>query len=400
VDTPDVTQPSSLANAAGALVHRAGALATFADGYSRQAFISGILVDEFADRDLGNLTADRRVITPGSDDRYPYENLSNARISALTAISDLEQYNPTPAWRIGEMFALLGYAETFFAEDMCSGVPLGIVTDGTPTYGPALTRSELIQAALAHFDSAAAYATASDSILNLARIGRARVLLDSGDVAAAGTAAALVPVTYTYDVEFGASTLGRNFPYYYSDQKATSVSDREGTNGLPFVSANDPRVPTQNLGPGLSSGDVYSFVPYSSLTAPMRLAGGVEAVLIRAEAALAANNPGEWANLLNSLRQSAITPPMPPLTADSTTTASPTLREDVMFRERAFWLFGTGHRQGDLRRMVRQYNRTPESIFPTGLYQNTGLQYGTAVTFIPSGEQFNPTFSGCIDTNP
>jgi len=28
-------------------------------------------------------------------------------------------------------------------------------------------------------------------------------------------------------------------------------------------------------------------------------------------------------------------------------------REDLLFRERAFWLFATGHRLGDLRRLAR-----------------------------------------------
>ena len=36
---------------------------------------------------------------------------------------------------------------------------------------------------------------------------------------------------------------------------------------------------------------------------------------------------------------------------------TPAAREDLMFRERAFWLFGTGHRLGDMRRMIRQYGR-------------------------------------------
>jgi len=47
-------------------------------------------------------------------------------------------------------------------------------------------------------------------------------------------------------------------------------------------------------------------------------------------------------------------------------------REDLMFRERAFWLFGTGHRLGDLRRMIRQYGRGAETVFPTGTWHKGG----------------------------
>lgn len=401
VDAPDVTEPSSLANAEGALVHRTGAIAQFAKGFAAQALFTGLMSDELGDRDGGNLNADQRKVTPAQDGRYPYLALSTSRINSLIAIEDLQQYAPTPAWRIGELFAYVGYAELFFAENMCSGVPLGTVVDGTPDNGPALTRSALIAQALAHFDSAAQYAADNDSITNLIRIARGRALLDSGDVAAAAAAVDDVPRSYRFDILYSTDALQTNTVYaYVGQQKIATVSEREGINGLDFVSADDPRVPTQNIGPGATSGDVYTFLPYSSLASPIVLASGVEAALIKAEAELAADHVNEWANTLNTLRQTAITPAIPALTADSTTTASPALREIVMFRERAFWMFGTGHRHGDLRRLVRQYGRDVETVFPTGLYQSSGLLYGPDVTFVPSGEEANPAFSGCIDRDP
>jgi hypothetical protein len=68
-----------------------------------------------------------------------------------------------------------------------------------------------------------------------------------------------------------------------------------------------------------------------------------------------------------------------------------------MFRERAFWLFGTGHRLGDLRRLVRQYGRGSETVFPTGNYFKGGL-YGTDVNIpVPFEERNNPNFTGCLD---
>ena len=72
-----------------------------------------------------------------------------------------------------------------------------------------------------------------------------------------------------------------------------------------------------------------------------------------------------------------------------------------MFRERGFWLFGTGHRHGDLRRLVRQYGLATEAVFPTGLYEGGPSTYGTAVVFIPgNGESSNPNYKGCIDQDP
>ena len=76
-------------------------------------------------------------------------------------------------------------------------------------------------------------------------------------------------------------------------------------------------------------------------------------------------------------------------------------RVDLVFRERAFWMFSTGHRTGDLRRLVRQYGRAANTVFPTGNWHKGG-NYGADVTLpVPQAEQNNPNLpSGattCID---
>jgi hypothetical protein len=138
------------------------------------------------------------------------------------------------------------------------------------------------------------------------------------------------------------------------------------------------------------------------------LATGVEARLIEAEAALAASQIGPWAAALNNLRATGEASPIPPLTADSTTLADSTMRVDVMFRERAFWLFGTGARLGDMRRLVRQYGRDPSAVFPKGVYAGgavSGLPtYGTDVSLtLPTRQSGNttpnPHYKGCL-SNP
>ena len=84
-------------------------------------------------------------------------------------------------------------------------------------------------------------------------------------------------------------------------------------------------------------------------------------------------------------------------------------RVNLTFRERAFWLYATGHRLGDLRRLSRSlarggYGRDPESVFPTGTYIYRGKPqgtYGTDVNFpIPIEEGNNPLSQGCIDRDP
>ena len=41
-------------------------------------------------------------------------------------------------------------------------------------------------------------------------------------------------------------------------------------------------------------------------------------------------------------------------------------RQDLLFRERGFWMYLTSHRLGDLRRLVRQYGRPVAEVFPAG----------------------------------
>jgi hypothetical protein len=77
--------------------------------------------------------------------------------------------------------------------------------------------------------------------------------------------------------------------------------------------------------------------------------------------------------------------------------AADSARVDLMFRERAFWMFLTGHRPGDLRRLVRQYGRQQNKVYPTGPYPVLGNLYGTDVVLpIPTAEKIsNPLFTGC-----
>jgi hypothetical protein len=67
-----------------------------------------------------------------------------------------------------------------------------------------------------------------------------------------------------------------------------------------------------------------------------------------------------------------------------------------LFKERAYWLFATAHRLGDLRRLVNSYGRAPDAVFPTGPYKYGG-SYGTAVnmTLGPLAGGVNPEEKGC-----
>ena len=133
----------------------------------------------------------------------------------------------------------------------------------------------------------------------------------------------------------------------------------------------------------------YYFKKYNSFGHAVTLASGVEARLIEAEAALQANNAGLWIQKLNDARG--------PFSMGSLVDpGTATERVDLMFRERAFALFATAHRVGDLRRLVRQYSRPSESVFPTGPYHKDNLTRGPDVNIVvPISEKNNPKFTGC-----
>jgi hypothetical protein len=173
---------------------------------------------------------------------------------------------------------------------------------------------------------------------------------------------------------------------------------------VPFLSADDPRAPFVDLGAGFDQvREVYGSLKYPSRDASTVLSSGIEAKLIVAESQLASNYAGANGTLsiLNALRANIGMAPLAPA-------ATAPEQVDQLFSERAFWLFLTSHRLGDLRRLSRSianggYGRNSESVFPTGIYTGRGGGvYGPDVNFpLPIEESnSNPNVPGCIDRNP
>jgi hypothetical protein len=75
---------------------------------------------------------------------------------------------------------------------------------------------------------------------------------------------------------------------------------------------------------------------------------------------------------------------------------------DLLFEERALWMWLTGHRMGDMRRLIRQYGRAANTVFPSGsMRAPLSGNYGSDVNYvIPAAERNNPQFAGCLDRNP
>jgi len=435
VTDPAITQTPEGAMAAynGALKQFRIAFAGFSDQLSVvEAFVpmTGLITDELqAGESLGlldRLDAVRSDLhdMPATDDALPsnrtYERLNRVRGQVSQAIGLLTRYRPTERTLAGHLYALDGYAEVFLAELFCSGIPLSTVNfDADYTTRPGSNTAEVLTHALGLFDSALTLAGSDERVGNLARMGQGRALLGLGRYADAAAAVAAVPDDYSYVVQFSAE--GENFQYAnFAALRPNglwefNVADREAGAGLDFRSSGDPRTAATQLTPDNGYGyPIYTPNQYAADgSSPVVLASGVEARLIEAEAALQARDTTTWLEKLNHLRQTAwagiqdctsgtcgpgASGPLPDVTdpgRDAQGSEAP--RVNLLFRERALWLFLTGHRQGDLRRLIRQYDRTPQSVYPTGAYPG-GFFYGADVTapIPPQERELNPQFTGCI----
>jgi len=266
-------------------------------------------------------------------------------------------------------------------------------------YGAPQTTDEMFQTAVARFDAALAepgvQAEEEPEITYLAAVGKGRALLDRGLFAEAAAAVVDVPTEFQYLTEHSDSPLRlQNAIYSYSVGWLWSVSDQEGGVGLPYRTAEDPRVPFfDEESAGLdNTTPQFTLLKYPDFSASVVVADGIEARLIEAEGALQASDLGGMTAILNDLRTLQDLDPLGvPGSQDEGV--------DLLFSERAFWMFATGHRLGDMRRLIRQYGRTAEQVFPGGVYLKGG-SYGADVNIpMPQEERNNPNFTGCIDRN-
>lgn len=408
VDRPDIIDPSNLEGALGATARYNGAFGDVSyalnnPGGSSLMLASGLFSDEFR---FGGTPPEVRqfdldgVLIENSFAQSIWLNLHRGRVAAEKAAEALATVDATDK-RIAEMKALASLVTIWLGETYCSGLTISDYGP-PPVYGSPMATSAVFDRAVSLLDEAAPLAASDASISNLVAVLKGRALLNNAKYAEAAAAVASVPTNYLYQTPFSSSdTRTQNgMKVLIYDFQYMSVSDHEGGNGLNFATAGDPRVPVDfdpdhpvsqfdNVTP------MYYFTKYSSLDSPVTNASGIEARLIEAEAALQAGDPTTWLNKLNEARATlaGLAPLTDPGTADG--------RVDLMFRERAFWMFGTAHRLGDMRRLVRQYGRAGTTVFPTGPYHKDNLtRQNQQNILVPQTEQNNPNYdpSACDNT--
>ena len=410
--------------------------------------------------------ADSRILQPtvlGNISDNAFSRLQQARFNARRAYGAVEKFT-APGTAVADsatkaqLRTIEGYTYVTLSEGWCGDVPfsvlpdVGLIDPSQIVGGVGLTTSQMNDTAVVRFNQA----LANNSLNRLAAVGEGRALLNNGQFAAAGAAVAAVPTSFVFLLQHSQNSGAENNPMaalmqngrygvanleggltaagnaIRTDTASTTTAAGGSAEGLAFRGFLDVRVPWE---PKPTNGRCFSSAircklndNYPNFDADVPLASGVEARLIEAEAALQAGDAVTMLSKLNALRASSaqlvpglypgqtltntfktngapsallpLTDPADPATSAATQFAA---RRDLLFRERALWLYNTGHRQGDLRRLARApYSLATSAVFPSGLFFRGG-SYGSDVAYpIPFAEQNNTAFDpgACNNTTP
>ena len=425
VTDPDIINPSDVVSPEAAVAVANGAIGTFRSttgaGESTWLF-GGLLADEWSTSStfIQNDETDQRQIQEfNSSITGMLRNLYRVRTRADQAITALNAVRPDARSLIAEMYLARGYAEMQMASDFCNGVP---ISNGNavplPENGVPKSNQELFAIAAASLDSGLTFANGTDAasvLMNRTlRVARARVALARGDFAGAGTLVTGIPTAFQYQHTFSANAGTNTIWGQGLSSRRYSVGDSaEGNarlitvrNAIPFASARDNRLPVVTPTSGSVNGqDGLTYTRTTTMWgqfSAVDVANGVDARLIEAEAALKVGNVTSWLAIHNALRAAPpklgeIQPAAMTALVDPGTEAS---RVSLHFREKAFWTFSRGQRLGDMRRLVRQYGRTVDNVFPQGVHYKGG-NYGADVNLpVVTDERNNPNFKGCTDRLP
>jgi hypothetical protein len=395
VDTPSDIVASTLENPKYATLLALSAVSKFECAFGAYIITAGALGDELIISGTGSsqYPMDQRTLT----DRAPYgtgENcgayslyvpVSSARWMADELNKKIQgewasENIPNKAETIGTLNAISGYSLTLLGEGMCSAAI---------DLGPEMLPPALFQEAVKRFDAALA-AAPSASIMNLARVGKGRALLNLGDKTAAANAVRAVPAGFVYATTHSNAVADRRNPVFYAISTSRNpVVDGRFYFGLTFAGVADPRVNVTNPGTLKASDNLvprWEQRKYPAVNSPLPVARYAEAQLIIAEA-----EGGQTAvNIINALHTAAGIPAFNPTVHQTAGPFGTDYIRNQVVEERRRELFLESHHLGDLRRYNLPLRPAAGQVYPwTG-----GGFYGTAKCFpAPFSEtSANPNF--------
>ncbi len=397
VDKPTVVPAEVIDDPLKAPLMVNGVVADLECAFGAYVVMGGMIGEEFID---ATQTADRwpydkREVQPG-DARYStftcqslgvYTPLSTARFTADGALTRLQGWTDEqlPGMNrqrlIATVAAYAGYAYLLLGEGFCSAAV---------DHGPELAPQQLFAMAEERFTTAmtaaaAAGTTAEDvSLLNLARVGRARARLNQSaatpaKLALAGQDAALVPAGFVRLATAAGPGDDRRLNRVFSENnQSQTVAVGPHYRGLTVNGVADPRVVVTDAGKTATDGTrIWVQGKYASLAAGIPLASYDEARLILAEVALRTGSPGEAVNIINALRATQGVEPY----TDGVT--APEVMA-LLIEERRRELFLEGHHLYDAIRFDIALQPAAGSAFSKG-----GTYGNTKCMPLPNVERFN-----------
>jgi hypothetical protein len=366
-----VTTPSRLADDKFLVPENAGlivssAVADFECAYGAYVVVSGLASGELTDasQTAARWSYDRRDVLP-VEATYStstcaalgvYTPISTARFTADQALARLggwtDQQVPNRARLMATAALYAGYSYILLAEGFCSAAV---------SAGPEMQTPQVLDSAEARFTRAIALATApaDSTTLRAAYVGRARARLGKGARAGAAEDAARVPTGFVLNATADNLAARRNNRVFEQNNSiASGVTVAPAYRALTVGGAPDPRVriTDQNRPSGDQINRWFSQNKYTSLTASIPIATGVEARLIEAEA----RGGAEGAAIVNALRARAGVA-LPALTAAEAASFQATVLEE---RRRELFLQGT--RWFDVRRANLPLEPATGSAYPKG----------------------------------
>jgi starch-binding outer membrane protein, SusD/RagB family len=372
-----VEAEQALSDPANAPVMVNGALGEFECAYPQYIISTGIIAHEFrvsgiigvwqnwgalrdvARNDEGACTTTRTATNVGF-----FNPVSRARVMAEDGYERITGFAaadvPDRENHLAKLAAYSGYSHLLLGEGMCE-----ITLDG----GPAMTPAEVQSLAEARFGDAMQHAQASGntSILNMARVGRARLRLNQGNAAGAVADAEAVPQGFVRYANYSTVTPRRENNIHNSSFFQFHMSVHPDYWDLEVNGTPDPRVSLQDM-QSLGVDNLTEQVAplkYGERSSPIRIASWEEAQLIIAEA-----EGGQRAvDIINMLRDQHGLPPFQ--------SSDPAEIQAQILEERRRELFLEGHRLNDMLR-----HGLP---FPTGT-NHKGAPYGS-LTCVPLSDQ-------------
>lgn len=371
------------------------AIADFECAAGAAILIEGIISDELADAQLGaaQWPYDRRDANTQTNGIYGtsgctssqgpgiYTPLSTARWDADTAIAKLTAWTdaqvPNRTTLLTQMNLYAGFSYAMLGMSMCKAAfDLGAPVDQKGMFALAELR----------FSAAITSGTTLGltSIVNAALVGRARVRLYQGNLAAAIADAQLVPKGFVYNIAADASDARRYNKIYNSLQQTGNYTVEALSLNLKTENNEvDPRaaVNVTTTRPADSKSVISIPKKYAGgLATPTPLARYEEAQLILAEAQGGTNA----VTIINTMRAAV---PLQPYTGPTDATSI----KNLIIDERRRVLFAEGQRNYDIQRFAIPFN--PAENTP---YSRVGGVYGTTTCLpLPDVERLNnPNASG------